>query len=391
MTSVADPRRWLVLVAIAMAIFLGTVDASIVNVALPTLVEELHTSFAAVQWIVLAYMLTQATLVLGIGRLGDIVGKKPIFTAGFVVFTVGSALAGISPDIATLIAARVVQGIGSAMIFALGFAIVAETFPPHERGRALGINGTSVSIGIISGPILGGLILGTLDWRWIFLVNLPIGVVGTLTALRYIPPSSTATARRFDFLGAGLFFGATAALLLSLTSAQELGLTYPSVLAGFGVAVVLGVAFVEAERRVPDPMLDLGVFRIRTLTAGLVAGFTAFLAIGALLLILPFYLERTLGFPRAPSGSCWRRCPPRSASPPPSPGRSPTGSAPVRFGPPASGSCSSLSSRPGSSSTSTPPFPPSSSPGSSWVWGSVPSSRRTTPRCSVPPRPIGWA
>jgi len=161
-----------VLVAIAMAIFLGTIDGSIVNVALPTLVDEFDTTFAVSQWVVLAYLLTQATLTLGFGRLGDMMGKKPIFTTGFVVFTVGSVLAGLSPTIGWLIAARVVQAVGAAMIFALGFAITTEAFPPTERGRALGINGTMVSLGIMAGPIVGGLIIEATDWRWIFFVNL---------------------------------------------------------------------------------------------------------------------------------------------------------------------------------------------------------------------------
>jgi len=296
-TSVAvDPRRWYVLIAVAMAIFLGTIDGSIVNVALPTLVREFDTTFAAVQWIVLAYLLTQATLVLGIGRLGDIVGKKPIFTAGFGVFTLGSVLAGLSPSIGWLIGFRVLQGLGSAMIFALGFAIVAEAFPPWERGRALGINGTAVSAGIITGPIVGGLILDAVDWRWIFFVNLPIGIIGTLAAIRFVPADRPRAGQRFDFLGAGIFFTAIASLLVALTVGQELGFTDPLVVGGFAVAAVGIATFVVVERRVADPMLDLGLFRIRTLTAGLVAGFTVFVSISGLLLVLPFYLTDALGF-----------------------------------------------------------------------------------------------
>lgn len=279
-----------------MAIFLGTIDASIVNVALPTLVKEFSTTFGAVQWIVLAYLLSQATLVLGIGRLGDIVGKKPIFTAGFAVFTVGSVLAGLSPGIGWLIGFRVLQGVGSAMIFALGFAIVAEAFPAPERGRALGINGTSVSLGIITGPILGGLILETLDWRWIFFVNLPIGVLGILAAIRFIPHTRPGAGQRFDFAGAATFFVAMLTLLLGLTYGQELGFAHPRILAGFAVSAAAVATFVALERRVVQPMFDLTLLRIRTLSAGLAAGFSVFVSISGLLLVLPFYLTDTLGF-----------------------------------------------------------------------------------------------
>ena len=158
-------RKWFVLVAIAMAIFLGTIDGSIVNVAPPTLVDEFDTTFNVAQWVVLAYLLTQTTLTLMFGRLGDMIGKKPIFTVGFGVFTIGSVLAGLSPAIEFLIAARVVQALGASMIFALGFAITTESFPPSERGKALGINGTTVSLGIMAGPIIGGMILEATDWR----------------------------------------------------------------------------------------------------------------------------------------------------------------------------------------------------------------------------------
>ncbi len=291
-----DPRRWFVLVAIALAIFLGTIDGSIVNVALPTFVDDFDTTFAAVQWIVLAYLLTQATLVLGIGRLGDIVGKKRIFTTGFAVFTIGSVLAGLSPSIGWLIGFRVVQGIGSAMIFALGFAIVADAFDARERGRALGINGTAVSAGIITGPIVGGLILEAVDWRWIFFVNLPIGVLGILAAVRFVPRDHPRGGQRFDFAGAVAFFVTTAAFLSSLTVGQDVGFGHPGVVGGFVLAAVGLIAFVSLERIVDDPMLDLALFKIRTVTAGLVAAFTVFVAVSGLLLILPFYLTDALGY-----------------------------------------------------------------------------------------------
>jgi EmrB/QacA subfamily drug resistance transporter len=284
-----------VLIAIAMAIFLGTIDGSIVNVALPTLVDEFDTTFALTQWVVLAYMLTQATLTLGFGRLGDMVGKKPIFTTGFVVFTTGSVLAGLSPTIGWLIAARVVQAVGAAMIFALGFAITTEAFPPTERGRALGINGTMVSLGIMAGPIVGGLIIEATDWRWIFFVNLPIGIIGTITAVRFIPNTKPRGGQRFDFAGAVAFFFGLLGFLLGLTLGQEAGFTAPAVLGLLGVSIISFVAFVAIEHRVDQPMLDLTLFRRQDLSVNLVTGFVAFFAISGLLLLAPFYLTDVVG------------------------------------------------------------------------------------------------
>ncbi len=149
-------KKWYVLSAVGMGVFLATIDGSIVNVSLPTMEKSFQTDFALVQWVVLAYLLTVTTLMLGIGRLADIYGKKPIYTTGFIVFTIGSVLCGLSPNIYTLIGFRVVQAVGAAMIMALGMAIVTEAFPGSERGRALGISGTIVSVGIAVGPTLGG-------------------------------------------------------------------------------------------------------------------------------------------------------------------------------------------------------------------------------------------
>ena len=278
-----------------MAIFLGTVDGSIVNVALPTLVDEFDTTFGVAQWVVLAYLLTQTTLTLVFGRLGDMIGKKPIFTAGFSVFTIGSVLAGLSPTIEFLIAARVVQALGASMIFALGFAITTEAFPPSERGKALGVNGTTVSLGIMAGPTIGGMILESADWRWIFFVNLPIGIIGTITAIKFVPNTKPKGKQRFDFLGAGTFFVSLLTLLLALTMGQSMGFTDPLILGLFAISIVALGLFVAAERRVVQPMLNLKLFKSRYLTVNLITGFTGFFALSGVILLLPFYLTDVIG------------------------------------------------------------------------------------------------
>lgn len=284
------------MVAIAMGIFLGTIDGSIVNAALPTLVDELGTSFAAVQWVVLGYLLTLASLTLGIGRLGDMTGKKPIYTAGFALFTFGSMLCGLAPSVGFLIGFRVVQGLGAAMIFALGFAIITEAFPREERGRALGITGSIVSIGIAIGPALGGIIIDALSWRWIFLVNLPVGVIGVWTAMRFIPAVQPPGGQRFDFAGAAAFFVTLLSVMLGLTLAQDLGFSHGAVVGLLVLFVVALGAFVAIERRVVQPMLDLDLFRNRLLSVNLVTGWMSFIAIAGLLVLVPFYLQNVLGY-----------------------------------------------------------------------------------------------
>ncbi len=159
-------KKWYVLLAVSMGIFLATIDGSIVNISLPTLVSYFETDFALVQWVVLSYLLTITTLMLGVGRLADMYGKKSIYMAGFIVFTIGSALCGLAPTIYALIGFRIIQGVGAVMVMALGMAIVTEAFPSSERGRALGITGTIVSVGIAVGPTLGGLIVKNLSWNF---------------------------------------------------------------------------------------------------------------------------------------------------------------------------------------------------------------------------------
>jgi MFS family permease len=170
-------RKWHAMAAVGTGVFLATVDSSIINVSLPTLVRALNTEFAVVQWVVLAYLLTVTSTMASIGRLADMVGKKSIYMIGFIIFTFGSALCGLSPSVKWLIGFRVLQATGAAMIMALGAAIVTEAFPPIERGKAMGMIGSIVSIGIVMGPALGGVILSALSWRWIFYVNLTTGFI----------------------------------------------------------------------------------------------------------------------------------------------------------------------------------------------------------------------
>jgi len=284
------------MIAISMGIFLGTIDGSIVNAALPTLVAELDTSFSAIQWVVLGYLLTQATLTLGIGRVGDMTGKRPIYTAGFGLFTGASMLCGIAPSVGFLIGFRILQGLGASMIFALGFAIITESFPPSERGKALGITGAIVSIGIAIGPALGGLIIDALSWRWVFFVNLPIGIIGTWTAWRFVPAVEPPGGQRFDFKGAFAFFVTLLSLMLALTLAQENGFSSNLVLSLLATSGVGLIVFVWVERRVLQPMLDFALFRNVLLTTNLIMGFLVFVAIVGMLILLPFYLQDVLGF-----------------------------------------------------------------------------------------------
>jgi EmrB/QacA subfamily drug resistance transporter len=289
-------RKWYVFAAVAMGIFLATIDSSIVNVALPTLVQAFDSEFAIVEWVVLAYLLTVTTLMLSMGRLGDMIGKKSIYASGFVIFTLGSALCGLSQTVYWLIGFRVLQAIGAAMILALGMAIVTEAFPPQQRGQALGISGSIVSVGIVIGPVLGGLLIGGLSWRWIFYVNLPVGILGILMVARFVPNFKPAGRQRFDFLGAFTLFVALMAFLVALTLGQGMSFSQLPVLLLFAACFVFLAIFLIVERNTSQPMIDLSLFQNRLFSINLVTGFMTFVALAGTTILMPFYLENVLGY-----------------------------------------------------------------------------------------------
>lgn len=289
-------RKWYVMAAVATGLFLSTIDGSIVNVALPTLEQDLATQFAVVQWVVLAYLLTVTTLMLTVGRLADMIGKKPLYTTGFAIFTVGSALCGASPNIYWLIGFRVLQAIGAAMIMALGTAIITEAFPPSERGRALGIGGSMVSVGIVVGPTLGGLLLSVLSWHWIFFVNLPIGVVGIYMVTRFVPDFKPKGRQRFDLAGALTLFTSLICLLIGLTLGQLDGFGQWQTQVLLAAWALFLLAFIIIESRVPQPMIDLTIFRHGLFSINLITGFLSFVCIAGTTILMPFYLENVLQY-----------------------------------------------------------------------------------------------
>ena len=296
-------NKWWILAAVSLALFMGTVDGTIVNVALPTLVKDFNTDFPTIQWVVLAFLLGLSVLMLSVGRLADMAGKKRIFSIGLVIFVAGSILCGLSPTVYALIAARLVQSIGAAMTVALGVAIVTETWPPEERGKAIGFSSGVISLGIVIGPTLGGLIISLLSWHWIFFVNVPLGVLALFLVWRYIPAlQPKAQHERFDFAGAAVLGLGLLAFLLALTAGQRAGFTAFPIVALFVLAAAFLVAFIAIERRVRFPMIDLRLFRNIQFSLNLVTGFLTFVAIAAVTFLMPFYLELVMMQPVAKVG-----------------------------------------------------------------------------------------
>jgi EmrB/QacA subfamily drug resistance transporter len=288
--------RWSIFVAVGMGVFLATIDGSIVNVALPTLVRDFQTSFAVIQWVALAYMLTIATLILSMGRLGDTIGKKKIYLSGMTIFTLGSVLCGFAQTVQLLIIFRIFQASGAAMMAALGVAIVTEVFPAKERGKALGSIGGIVSIGIIAGPTLGGILIDALSWHWIFFVNLPIGVLGIIMVISKVPDFRPVGKQKFDLAGAAVLFFSVLILLMALTLGQTMGFKHPFIVSLFVTWIFTFLLFIYVEVSVADPMIDLTIFRNYRFTLNLFTGFLTFVALSGITLLMPFYLENVLNY-----------------------------------------------------------------------------------------------
>ena len=261
----------------------------------PRLKDTWHTSFATVQWVVVAYLLVITSLMLGMARLGEMYGKKRVYMPGMVIFTTASVLCGLSPSVEFLIAFRALQGIGAAMIMSLGTAIITEAFPPSERGRALGIQGTVVSVGISIGPTLGGLLIGTVGWRAIFLVNLPVGLIGLYLVRLNVPDFRPPSGQKFDYRGAAILFVTLAMFASGLTFGPQFGWGDPRILSLLIGAAVGLIAFVYTESRIDSPMVDLRLFRNLLFSISLATGFIGFIVITGMF-VLPFYLEIVKGY-----------------------------------------------------------------------------------------------
>ncbi|WP_204358887.1 MFS transporter [Streptosporangium sp. 'caverna'] len=295
----APSVRW-ALAGLSLSMLLSSLGTSIANVALPTLAQAFTASFQEVQWIVLAYLLAITTLIVSVGRLGDIIGRRRLLLAGISLFTVASVLCGIAPTLWLLVAARAAQGLGAAVMMALTMAFVGETVPKAKTGRAMGLLGTMSAIGTALGPSLGGVLIAGLGWRAIFLVNAPLGVLTFLLAHRYLPVDQRkpkADRARFDNVGTLLLALTLAAYALAMTTGH--GSFGP-----FNLALLLAAAFgvglfVRAEARAVSPLIRLAMFRDPALSASLAMSMLVSTVMMATLVVGPFYLSRTLGLDEA--------------------------------------------------------------------------------------------
>jgi EmrB/QacA subfamily drug resistance transporter len=301
--------RWLVVGTVCVGAFLGQLDASIAGLGLPTLEEVFGAPVASVEWVAIAYLLTLAALVVPLGRLADLLGRKTLYTWGFLVFVAGSAACGLAPSLGWLIVCRILQACGAAMLQANSVAIITAAVPRRALGRAIGVQGAAQAVGLSVGPSVGGLLIDTLGWRWVFFIAVPFGVLGTLLGWLVLPCTSRAAAasaasepERFDWLGAALLGPAVALILLGLTYANSWGWTSPSLLLVSALGLACLVTFWQAEARSRSPLIEPTLLRLRPFSFGLLAGLLSYAVLFGSLFLLPFYLERILGQTPAQTG-----------------------------------------------------------------------------------------
>ena len=281
-------HKWLVFGVVALSIIMNTLDASIVNVALPVMRAEFKADITVIEWVVTSYLLTITALLMVFGRMADIYGRKRIFSLGIALFTIGSALCALSNTIYWLIASRALQGVGAACTMANGNPIVTEIFPPQQRGKVLGWVGTTVAVGLSAGPVLGGVITTYFGWRCIFLFNLPLGIAAYYFTRKYLPRAEVSGNARFDFAGAITLTLTITALLLALTEYANWGI---AAAISLGVIFILLLAsFIYTEGKAKAPMIELGMFRDNRFSHANLAAFLNFAARTSVIFLLPFYL-----------------------------------------------------------------------------------------------------
>ncbi len=290
-------RKWWTLLAVSVGTFMLLLDITVVNTALPSIEKDLSASFTDVQWVIDAYTLSLAAIVLTAGSLADRLGRRAVFAIGLGIFSAASLAAGLAPDATFLNISRAIQGIGGAAMFAVSLALVAQEFAAgRERAMAMGVYGATIGVAVAVGPLVGGAITSGLGWRWVFFLNVPIGIAAIAVTFLRIRESRDPNATRIDWLGLVTFSSALVMFVLALLRGNDEGWGSPLIIGLFAGAAVMLSAFIVIEQRVREPMLPLELFRRRAFTGVQLAAAAVSASLFALFLYLTLYLQNYLGY-----------------------------------------------------------------------------------------------
>lgn len=301
--EISKTRKWMILAITSIGTFMGTLNSTIVNVALPVMAQEMKVSINAIQWVISAYLLTTVLLLPIFGKLSEFTGKKYIFASGTLLFAMGSALCAFSHTLGLLTVSRIIQAAGTSGMFSMSMGIVSEAFPASDRGKALGIVGTMVAIGTIAGSSLGGIFVSAFGWPSIFVINIPIGVIGSILSFIFLPKSHIQTGNRpFDLVGTLFFSTFILILFLALLFAQQNVLPTVYLIPDIMIAAVFLLVFIKVETRAKNPLLDLKLFKIKEFSCGLAAAYFCFIILNSTMFFIPFFLQDILKLSTLDSG-----------------------------------------------------------------------------------------
>jgi EmrB/QacA subfamily drug resistance transporter len=294
--------KWHILLALLTGVIMGPLDASIVYIALPSIAQHFNVDPQTVGWVSMSYLLVMGSFLLAFGRLGDMFGFRRLYLTGLLLFVTASAFCGLSPSLGWLISLRALQALGAGLTMAMAPAITTAAFPPEERGKALGITGMAVALGLALGPSIGGMLVEIYDWRLIFYVNIPIGIVAYFWCLKVLPDKLKEEQKIFDWQGAVLGFGALSTMLFFASRGQAVNWSWPVLLTGM-MSLILLAGFVIVEKRVSDPMLDLNLFKNRVFSAGCSTSLLNFMTQYIIVFMTPFLLQEIMGYTVGQAGA----------------------------------------------------------------------------------------
>ncbi|SDT86002.1 MFS transporter [Desulfobacula phenolica] len=300
----AYEKKWQIFFLVATSIFMSTLDSSIVNVALPYMMQDLQTDIQTIQWVVLIYLVTVSALLLTFGRLSDIKGRKPVYVMGFTIFVVGSFFCGMAQTPLLLIVSRVLQGGGASMLMACSPALIVDAFPVHERGKALGMIGAVVAAGLTTGPVAGGMILEYLSWPFIFYINIPIGIAAAIGGIFVLKDAQDTQASRepMDKTGSLLLIVMLSSLIVFMTQLSRWGvLSIPSFFFA-GLCILTCIGFVVNEAKSDYPLFDLELLKIKLFVFPVMSSSILFAALFVIIFMMPFYLTYPCGFSASKTG-----------------------------------------------------------------------------------------